>query len=544
VSLFEWILFFSLLIMALLALDDYVIDLLALWFKAKPQKLSDSFQSMMDYLEQKPIAIMVANWKEAEVIEAMVLGNLEHIDYQNYHFFLGVYPNDFETVEAVRRLTQLHPRIHAVVNHKPGPTSKGQMLNVIAQSIFDLEEALGIRFEIFMMHDSEDVIHPLSLKLINTLIRQVDFVQTPVFSFDRAPSELVGSTYADEFSDHHTHEMLVRTQLRVAVPSAGTGTALSRSAMLKLLNHQNGQFLKEGSLTEDYLLGQTIHQLGLSSQFACFYKESTTKRKKDFIATREYFPNTFRASVKQKTRWNVGIICQGWEYFGWQGSWLDKYFLWRDRRGLFNSLIVILSFVFLCYFAFRKLFDISALNVESSSIFQFLVVFNFIAFFWRISHRIKALHQVHHSSMLWLVPIRWILANVINTSATIRALKQYLQSRLSEKAIVWSKTDHELPAMLISKATDMAQKIANQNASQLVLSKTQPIAVARSSEITVPLMAGSVTPSFTNLGTRDFIDLDTSGFSNDKDLISTQNTNLEVTKTKLKEGSTNELASS
>jgi adsorption protein B len=278
--------------------------------------------------------------------------------------------------------------------------------------------------------------------------------------------------------------------------------------MLKLMNYQNGQFLKEGSLTEDYFLGQTIYQLGLSSQFACFYKENSKTRKKDFIATYEYFPNTFQSSVKQKTRWNIGIICQGWEYLGWQGSWLEKYFFWRDRRGVINSLLVILSFLCLGYFAFRDFYDVPASKIESSSLFTSLVVFNFIAFFWRMFHRARALYQVHQSSMIFLAPIRWILANVINTSATIRALKQYIQSRISDKAIVWSKTDHQLPAMLIYKAQDMAQKIANQNANQLVLNKSQLTSAALESLDFVT--EGSIEPvnlNSTNLEAQNFTDL-------------------------------------
>ena len=44
--------------------------------------------------------------------------------------------------------------------------------------------------------------------------------------------------------------------------------------------------------------------------------------KPDFVATREYFPQSWRAAARrQRTRWVTGITLQGWvERFGWRGS--------------------------------------------------------------------------------------------------------------------------------------------------------------------------------------------------------------------------------
>lgn len=127
---------------------------------------------------------MVANWKESGVIERMVVGNLKQLQYKNYHFFIGVYPNDTETLEAAKHVESTYPHIvHVIVNSAEGPTSKGQMLNQIVYGIFRLEPLLKKNFD--LMQDSEDILHPRSLKMINYEIKNADFLQTPIFSFKR-----------------------------------------------------------------------------------------------------------------------------------------------------------------------------------------------------------------------------------------------------------------------------------------------------------------------------------------------------------------------
>lgn len=476
-NLIELLLLFSVISMSLLALDDFTIDILRFIYKAHPQKLTLALKQTLLTSPQKNIAILVANWKEEDVIEHMVLGNLQNVDYQNFHFFLGVYPNDAATLAVAKRLSEQHPRVHAVINPKPGPTSKGQMLNVVARQIFSSEESLKISFDIFLMHDSEDVIHPLSLPLINTFINNSDFIQIPVYSFDRSLQEIIGNTYSDEFSEHHTGEMLLRSKMGLVLPSAGTGTALSRRLMLKLMEVNKGGYLRESALTEDYFLGHSVHLLKMRALFLCFY-ENQTNNQRNFIATREYFPNSIKASIKQKTRWSIGIIFQGIEFLGWNGSPLNKYFLWRDRRGLINSFVVTFAFMFLIFFAYRQALGYSPLSIENNNWFNSLLIFNFFAFIIRIYHRMFAVYIVHNLKTALMTPVRWWLANFINTVATYRALMQYTISKSRNKALSWSKTEHSLPAHFKAQADLMAQNMG------VVLSNEPQIKGSSSNEIT------------------------------------------------------------
>src|SRR5262249_1201487 len=154
----------------------------------------------------------------------------------------------------------------------------------------------GRRFDILLMHDAEDIIHPLSLRLYSLLIPRYEFVQTPVFSLPLEPSKLVAATYIDEFAEHHLKDMVVRQAFGGLVPSAGVGSAFEREAFQQIaLAHGQKAFNTE-SLTEDYEIGLKFRLAGKRVHFACHTvetKEAGGRTGEQFIATREYFPDGF-----------------------------------------------------------------------------------------------------------------------------------------------------------------------------------------------------------------------------------------------------------
>ena len=443
-SALEIVILGTLIGMALFALDDAFIDVLSQFTKAKPEKLSFSLLKKIQEYPEKRIAIMIANWKEEDVLHNMIQGNLTNVSYENYHFFLGVYPNDTATLQIAKRLAKQHPCVHAILNPKNGPTSKGQMLNECVREIIKIEESLGFDFDIFMIHDSEDMIHPLSLKLINFFAQQADFIQLPVFSLDLPKNELIGGTYLDEFGEHHCKEMLVRSKLNQAIPSAGTGTAMVRKLVLTLIEKQDGQLLKEDTLTEDYHLGHISHQLNFKTTFLCYFLEDN-KNKKDFISTREYFPKKFSTSLRQKTRWTIGIVFQGTKNLGWTGSLMNRYFLWRDRRGFFNAPLLTSSAALFLVYCFNGLRWPADAEFLDTSFFYGLIVFNFTSLIFRSARRMQHVSFIYSFQQATLVPIRWVLANIINTAAAYKALHNYASATLRGESPKWHKTQHEIP---------------------------------------------------------------------------------------------------
>jgi adsorption protein B len=191
---------------------------------------------------------------------------------------------------------------------------------------------------------------------VNGELNQYDFVQIPVFSLPVSCFSLVAGIYIDEFAESHTKSVLVRNRLGAPIPSAGVGTAVSRKLVQECMKRQEGDLLNTKSLTEDYELGLSTESLGVKSKFSCyFYMKPDLKR--EYIATREYFPKSFKTSVRQKSRWTLGIAFQGFENLGWSGSPIHRYFLFRDRKGPFCNALVMLSATLLVYAAFRMIFE-------------------------------------------------------------------------------------------------------------------------------------------------------------------------------------------
>lgn len=49
-------------------------------------------------MPEKRLAILIPAWQEADVIARMVDHTVEELDYRAYDIFIGVYPNDADTI--------------------------------------------------------------------------------------------------------------------------------------------------------------------------------------------------------------------------------------------------------------------------------------------------------------------------------------------------------------------------------------------------------------------------------------------------------------
>jgi bacteriophage N4 adsorption protein B len=328
VTHFDFSFFLSLcaVIIAVFTLDDLFIDIYALFKKIK---LTEINHADLEAPIEKTIAIMIANWHEENILEQMITGNNKTIEYSRHHFFLGVYPNDLPTYSVAKKLEEKFKNVTCVVNQEPGPTSKGQMMNQIVDQIFKFETTSGINFDLFVIHDSEDIIHPFAMKLFNKSSMAYDYMQIPIFSLNRDIWQLTAGTYMDEFAEMHAKELLIRNAMGAAIPSAGVGTCMSRELMLAIQNYNKGYFLRPDSLTEDYILGWQSHLNHFRCGFIC-QSIVGDKDKKNIIATHEYFPQKFTQSIKQKTRWTIGIAFQAKKIIGWTSRSVDNYFLFRS----------------------------------------------------------------------------------------------------------------------------------------------------------------------------------------------------------------------
>lgn len=417
---------------SLFLIDDLIIDAIAYFKNLGPQEITK--ETLFDPKNNKLLAIMIANWKEEDVLEAMIHGNMAQIKHSHVHFFLGVYPNDHATLKIAQKMAAQYQRVHVVINSKDGPTYKGQMLNEIIKTIFQIETSMDLMFEGFVLHDSEDILDPLIPQLYSLGLRQADFVQTPVFSLETKINEWVAGTYMDEFAEGHTKDLLVRQHLKASIPSAGVGTCLSRRLTWTFFVRQNGEVFLPNSLTEDYQLGMQTTQWDFKSIFLCRYLEGTDPSK--IISTKEFFPHQFWHSVRQKTRWTAGIAFQGFQNIGWFGNLTQNYFLWRDRRGPLNSFLSLNLILLLLMMPF---YDVSSQSLAT------LLTINSIGMGVRFTSRFRSLCYLYSTPHAFMSLVRWPVAMTINMLAGLRSTYQFFHSQFTGETLRWVKTQHRLP---------------------------------------------------------------------------------------------------
>jgi bacteriophage N4 adsorption protein B len=419
-------------------LDDLFISLV--YFTTRKKQFPWPAEADLEAVSERRIAIFVPLWHEHRVIGQMLEHNLSVIRYSNYDFFVGVYPNDPLTERAVAEAAQRHPRVHLAVCGHDGPTSKGDCLNWIHRSMEAFERRQRVRYDIILTHDAEDLAHPESLRLINWFSRDFDMVQVPVLALPTPGRDLTHGIYCDEFAEYQLKDIPARQQLGGFLPSNGVGTGFSRAALDELAADRGGRIFDPACLTEDYENGLRLHQLGRPQLFLPIRWDGAGP-----IATREYFPRTLGAAVRQRSRWVAGIALQGWQHHGWRMPARQLYWLWRDRKGLIGNLLSPTANLILAYGAGAwaagrpQLFDHLPAGLRwSCAAMGCLSVL-------QISVRIHCCARVYGWRMAAWAPLRALWANHVNGVATIIALAQFFKARLRRSAMAWRKTDHVYP---------------------------------------------------------------------------------------------------
>jgi adsorption protein B len=410
---------------------------------------------------EKKIAIMVACWHEHLVIEDMLRHNIQTLDYKNYDFFVGVYPNDELTIHAVTKVQNEFNNVFAVVNKTPGPSTKADNLNNVYNSILAFEKEKNIEYEIFLFHDAEDVIHPLSLKLYNYLIPRKDMIQTPVLPLEVNHSSTVHWTYNDEFAENHLKVMFAREVIGGLVTSAGVGTAFSRAAIELLTKKTKGALFEVSSLTEDYHVSLEIHLLKLKSIFLTQRILRTQMKKKwwlfgkpvpkkvyELIATRALFPTRYMAAVRQRARWITGITLQEWRNTGWPGSLATRYTLFHDRKTLITHIVNFVAYVLFIYwliYYFRGEEPSIALLLQTYPAVYYLILACTLMMILRLFYRAWASYQLYGLVAGILSIPRSVCSNVINFHALLRAYRGFFFSPKKEST-KWDKTNNTFPS--------------------------------------------------------------------------------------------------
>ncbi len=429
--------------------DDLVVDFAALWsavrrrFSADPREREPTEEDL-DAVPPRRMAIFVALWKEHRVIQKMIENNVTRLRYPHVEFFIGAYPNDRPTIAAIEEAIRRYPNVHLSVSPHDGPTSKADNLNWIFQRMLLYEEEHGVRFEMILTHDAEDLIDPDALRWINYYAEWHDMVQIPVLALPTPLRELAHGVYCDEFAEFQFKDMPARQLLGGFIPSNGVGTGFSRRALEQLAAAHQNRIFEPGCLTEDYENGWRVHRLGLAQKFIPIRFRAGRP-----IATREYFPRSFRTAVRQRTRWVTGITLQSWEFHSARETFAQFYWFWRDRKGLIgnvvsaatNVLFVIGGGSWATAAAHHRDWQLAH---EMARLYPFYVTGLGLQ---ALNTTIRAVcsARVYGVRFACGVPVRVIAANWINLFATLGAISTYTRARLAGRQLRWVKTEHAYP---------------------------------------------------------------------------------------------------
>ncbi|AOJ41119.1 phage receptor protein [Burkholderia lata] len=427
---------------------------------------------MLRALEERHLALMVPAWKEYDVIAKMIENTLATLEYERYVIFVGTYHNDAETTAEVERMVRRYPgRVTRATVMNDGPTCKADCLNWIVEAILRYEAVHHIQFAGVVMHDCEDVIHPVELKYLNHAVADSDLVQLPVLSLPRKWNEFVAGCYLDDFSETHQKDVPVRARLTGIVPGAGVASCYSRRSIEAAMKERNGCPFNTGSLTEDYDFSFRLRDLGMKETFARFplsdiARDTGGQRatgnvvNRNLLATREYFPKTFRTAYRQRARWILGIAFQGWEQLGWKGNLLTRYMFFHDRKGIVTSLFSVIAYAVLLNFLLLAALQRAGVvlpagasaSMGSSWVTPLLWV-NAAMLFARAGQRYHFVSKLNGPLQGLLSIPRMFVNNLINFYAVCRAWRIYLGHLVSGKPIAWDKTSHTyLSNMELGKA--------------------------------------------------------------------------------------------
>ena len=386
------------------------------------------------------IVVFTPAWDEASVIGTMLDHALATFDHGDYRIYVGCYPNDLATIAAVRSIAE--PRVRLVVGSLPGPTIKADCLNRLWEALLADEQREGWRAKGVVLHDAEDVVHAAELRAFDSLLEYHDFIQLPVVPMVHPTSRWVSGHYADEFSESHCKEMVVRELLGAALPSAGVGCAFSREALGRVAECYGGLPFDAASLTEDYELGLKLAELGCRQAFV----RIACGRGMQPVCTKEYFPRKFWNAVNQKARWMTGIALSGWDRLGWRGGLAERWMRLRDRQSLLAAVLLASGYFSFGLWLLLKLpeFTTDWEPRPVSDLLALILSINAAMLVWRLGMRAAFTTHAHGWGQGLLSIPRVLVSNLVAICSAWKALARYRAIRRGD-CMHWGKTDHVFP---------------------------------------------------------------------------------------------------
>lgn len=185
-------------------IDDFAVDLLFVAIRLT----GGARRSLPRFVTDIPLPsiprrliVFVPAWDESPVIGAMLHAALARFEHPDFALYVGAYPNDRATIDAIAGVATSDPRVRLVINERDGPTTKGDCLNTLWHALLR-DEAAGDRpAAAVILHDAEDVVHPDELTVFDHLLDRYSTIQLPVLPLVDRGSRWVSGHYCDEFAE-------------------------------------------------------------------------------------------------------------------------------------------------------------------------------------------------------------------------------------------------------------------------------------------------------------------------------------------------------
>jgi adsorption protein B len=233
---------------------------------------------------------------------------------------------------------------------------------------------------------------------------------------------------------------------------------MGRQAFATFEEASSGRPFREDSLTEDYALGLSLRRRGTIMHFA-WVEDLASNREP--VSTKEFFPNGFWASVRQRSRWILGTGLQSWAQEGWDGPWALRYCLWRDRKAVLTNALVLGAYGLVFYALVRWGLEWGlerggmapwprAQLLARHSWVEGVLLVNVTLAIWRLALKVFFVGRIYGPLHGLLSIPRSFLGNALRILATQRALAQYFRHRVLGKPLVWLKTTHVFPTAALT----------------------------------------------------------------------------------------------
>lgn len=386
------------------------------------------------------LAVFIPAWREADVIGKMLVRcrtSWRESDV-SHRIYVGCYCNDQASVAAAMRAARGDPHVRLVLCENPGPTTKADCLNRLWHALSVDELAGGYKAKAIILHDAEDSVHPMELRVFDYLVEKAAAVQLPVIPIQVPGSAWVSGHYCDEFAEAHGKSLVVREALGASMPLAGVGCAIERNQLGRIAIDRGGDPFDTESLTEDYELGLGISTDGGKVIFARMFDADDA-----LVGTRACFPDTLAASTRQKARWMTGIALAGWDRLGWRGGPIEIWMRLRDRKAVFAAIVLFAAYI--CIALTVLLIGLQYAGIHTPSPFsdtiRLLLLATLFLLAWRALMRFAFVWRMYGAGQALLSLPRSVVANVIAIAAARRACFAYI-GYISGRKLSWDKTAH------------------------------------------------------------------------------------------------------